>query len=274
MKRNLTKKYIHSNSDSMAKYTAIVKNLDIVGQSNPEIPKQRIIEYPTLKDALKSAYRKASAYSNLKAVLDIEIRVDGTLIGIVRYDYTQKISPITKIECRSGIMYISAGSQYGSHGYTLTSTGNADQVDNVMIYRKYKFPKSAKSVPKPKEKKAPVKYVPKSGIFEIKEIEYRPMYDKDYKKKISKTFDNLDKARAYAYSKSSGYQYVMRYVIVPILEVKNGTHKQIGRVVMDNQYAYGGSTGIMWWPPGAGESDRVNGVSASGRLNKTIYRLT
>ena len=258
----------------MAKYTAIITNIDLIDLPNSEIPKQRIIEYPTLKDALKSAYRKASAYTYLKAVVDIEICVDGNPIGIVRYDYTQKISPITKIECRSGIMYVSRGSQYGSHGYVLTSGGNANEVDNVMIYRKYKFPKTTKSVPKPAEKKVPVKYVPQSGIFEIAEIEYSPMSGKDYKKKISKTFNDLDKARAYAYSKSSGYQYVMRYVIVPILEVKNGKRKQIGKVIMDNQYAYGGSTGIMWCPPGVGESDRVHGVSASGRLNKTVYRLT
>lgn len=81
-------------------------------------------------------------------------------------------------------------------------------------------------------------------------------------------YPNLDKARA------AGRRQV--YVYGRFYEVaiqKEG--KTVGWVVYDNQYAYGGSSGIFWVPKGSDrESAYVHGVNTDGTLNKTIYRLT
>ena len=86
--------------------------------------------------------------------------------------------------------------------------------------------------------------------------------------RISRTYTSLEKARAAAHRQvrfGGGFYAVGIY--------KDGVF--IGEVVFDSQYAYGGDSGIMWVARGKGhESSYVPGVSSTGKLNKTIYRLT
>lgn len=87
-----------------------------------------------------------------------------------------------------------------------------------------------------------------------------------------KTFDDLDKARRYALQHIPlGSDDVMVHVFEI---VDDGSMNHIGDVWATSTYTYNGPCDYLWCPHGSEESDRVYGISQSGKLNKTLYKLT
>lgn len=91
-----------------------------------------------------------------------------------------------------------------------------------------------------------------------------------------RTFDDLDKARRYV------VQHIVpspEDVTVHIYEILNNTDgstfDHVGDVWATHDYSYGGGFhDFLWCPHGSQESDRVHGISQSGKLNRTLYKLT
>jgi hypothetical protein len=95
---------------------------------------------------------------------------------------------------------------------------------------------------------------------------------RSFKKKI---FDDLDKARRYA------VQHIPLSsddVMVHVFEIVNNNDgsifNHVGDVWATSTYTYDGPCDFLWCPHGSEESDRVHGISQSGKLNRTLYRLT
>lgn len=157
----------------MAKYIAILTNLTCNGDGEPPgvvkydakiqktieytwqpkikkysgiIKDTPIKEYPDLKSALKSAYRRLSPWQAIGNVGDVEIYAISngrkSYVGKVRFDHSLIFSPYTGEPCRFGIMWIPKGTKIGEYVYYLTSTGNIEtKRDTIYKYRNVKFPK-------------------------------------------------------------------------------------------------------------------------------------
>ena len=85
-------------------------------------------------------------------------------------------------------------------------------------------------------------------------------------------YDSLDKARAAARRKVN---YGTGFYAVGIYEITEKSQKFLGEVVYDGDYNSGGFSGIFWIPKGKRhEGYRAKGVSANGKLNSHLYKLT
>lgn len=91
-----------------------------------------------------------------------------------------------------------------------------------------------------------------------------------------KVFDDLDKARRYILQHicpASGDVMVHVFEIVNNSDGRSFNH--IGDVWATHSYHWGDfKYDFLWCPHGSEESDRVPGISPSGKLNKILYRLT
>lgn len=91
----------------------------------------------------------------------------------------------------------------------------------------------------------------------------------------TKTYPTLDKARKAACFHGGPYRFGGwgNDFIIKIFDDTSG--KFVGDVYGSWSYTYSAHDGIMWCPPGTHDEDRVHGISVStGKLNKTLYRLT